>query len=362
MPGCFCCADSFCDYTHWANRTGSNINSTQDWIQSCDPAGLGGSACSRCDWWPSRSSAPWYYNTADTPLTCGAFFRNNGSSYPCSQQRNYVNDVGAAGTTSPTFAKCCTFQPTCGLAYTNGSTWASNCLSYGMMYNASAANELVTGDPLQTKQKCCQPFIATCAMASLAGAPHQCPGNGTYLLINPSSTTVNDQTCCQFVPTCGFAYTDGNAWKCSVGTDVLNSAAQNATPPNDATCCSPTVSVSTSAFCFDNSTTPSGPAWPGESCSDGVCCYTPTCGRVYWYNATTNTITNTSVYSCPPVYKYNDSVTNVNDTSVDACCFLPTCGRYTADGTAYSCPAGYASVGGTTNATFIDVLSCCVSR
>lgn len=368
---CWCCvAAAPCNLVTWGLRdSGESATSITSWLKNCSQDGNDALACIKCDWWPARSSAPWYHDILDASVTCGNYFSqdgarlfNNGSSaYPCSQHPGYVlnstavNETLVYSSASP-LDLCCFFQATCGLAYENGLPYQCNAAAGRTSDVAKAA----AVNP--TEETCCKVFVATCAAAFINGTAHQCPTVGMYQLVNLASTTVNDFTCCQFAPTCGTAYRSGASYQCPVGYTPRSSQSRWS-PPSTTTCCQPDI-ITADVLCI-NSTQDQPALAPLGDCpdSDGQCCYQSSCGAVILFNRSSLVITGVAPYACPGGMVRNASTDNIaNVTAEDCGCCSVTCGSYFPDGTAFTCSAGYQYNPAMSNETALyGDDSCCVS-
>jgi hypothetical protein len=319
------------------------------WLTNCSQNNTDVFSCSKCDWWPARSSAPWYYDVLDESVTCGNYFSadgarlfNNGStSYPCGQHPGYVLNSSAVAETLvssqfPAFNLCCYFQATCGLAYTNGSAYQCNSTA-GRIADVTRSSSAAPAEEI-----CCKAFVSTCVAAFINGTAHQCPTVGTYQLVNPSSTTVDDVTCCKFVPTCSAAYRSGASFECPTGYSPRSGQSEYS-PPSINTCCKPDV-MTADLLCLNATQEQPSSLIALDGCPnpDGQCCYQSTCGAVIMFNESSFLVTGVASYECPGGMMRNASTDGIaNLTAEDCGCYEVTCGQYFPNDTAYACSPGY---------------------
>lgn len=336
---------TICNKTDWGRKDNS-INSSVTWVETCT---FGGSPdCSSCDWWPSRSSAAWYYDAAAAPLTCGQYFIN-GTRFPCDNKAGYYFNSSTVVTTNPSSTVCCYFQATCGLTAPGAGSY--KCTQPGMVFDGTS---LANYPPNSTN--CCKQFVPTCGMADISGASYQCPSDGiAYDLVNPTSTNPSAATCCSFVPTCEAIDTSKTDYVCTTANYVLDPNSLKEREPSNTTCC-------VKANC---AASPSG-FFPGVyyNYSSSGYCYYSVCGAALQLDTNSSAVVNVTTFSCPDGYSSNTAASNSTDLSVESCCFRPTCGAVDTSGTPYACPATYTLISSqlaqpvVSNST-LDTASCC---
>lgn len=334
-----------CNAINWGKKDGS-AGSAGEWVQNCSPGGSPN--CDTCDWWPSRSSAAWYYDAAAASPTCSHYFVN-GTQYPCDSKLGYYTNSSATNTPNPSSSTCCYFQPTCGLTAVGGSSY--KCTQPGMVFNETS---LASYPPSSTA--CCRPFVPTCGAADISGTPYQCPSDGiTYDLVNSTSSNPSVAACCSFVPTCEAIDTSKTDYTCTTANFVLDPNSYKARGPSNETCCTKSnCAPSASGF------------FPGVyyNYTGSAYCYYATCGAVLELDQNSLAVVNVTAFECPTGYTNNTNAKNSTDVSVASCCFRPTCGAVDTSGTPYTCPATYSLISNHQSQTVvsnasIDTATCC---
>lgn len=341
-------ADTSCSTVAWGVRV-NNPNTVQDWLATCTPGG--GGTCERCDWWPARSSAPWHYDVATVPLTCGVYMPD-GAAFPCTARQGYQLDATKSAVTSPSYDRCCTYVPTCSRISSGGAAYT--CAGAGLILDPTKVNNTSPSDGT-----CCKTFVATCGMATVGGSAYACPTDGMYVLANASSTAVSVTECCRFVPTCSAPTPGASPYACTTAGMVTATDVGSSSPASDLTCCRWEMQPILEPFCDASATGPPPAGLAFNVSTNGSYCYYPSCGALPWLNDTM--ISFVASYICLDAQRVLPAVdTNISDTT---CCFPRTCSAFWTNGTAYTCPNGYTALA---NATSVEatvhnaVQLCCV--
>lgn len=331
-----------CTSTNWGRKDGGP-NSAGEWVKTCTT----GVDCDKCDWWPSRSAAPWYYEAAAKPLTCGDFIPIGATTYepfPCDASLNYHLNTSALTLQDPDATRCCEFRATCAITAAGGGRF--RCTSPGMVFDESKLNSSTVD-----AATCCKPFVPTCGATDMDGTPFVCPSDGVkYNLVNLTEANPSVAVCCEFVPTCGALYPNKTMHTCTTPGYILdvNALSQGYldNPPTDALCCTKANCAPTAAGFF-----------PGVhySCSGGECCFYPVCGAIPQLNenatqeingavvVNSSDIASVSAFECPSELGYSTNTAAAHNpvVSLESCCFRPRCGAVDATGAPYTCPSTY---------------------